>query len=209
MHIFWTYCIWWHMWRYNIYPSRHITDFELITFIMHLKKKVIIPRLEKKKRKTSTKKKQITEYVFIHQVIPPERFCSWNGFDSLFMRQHDVFMFLFIYLFLKSALYSFWKKRVWIWGNWKSCTKCSETNRLKWSKMPTCSDWLQPERYRKMQLFYLVDLFFICIKLLQWPRKCKKKKPIYQTYVRLWILWMNKYLKKHTHKKKDTDTTKY
>lgn len=30
-------------------------------------------------------------------------------------------------------------------------------NCLKRSKMPRCSDWLQPERYRKMQFF--IDLF--------------------------------------------------
>ena len=79
-------------------------------------------------------------------------------------------IYVFIYLsFFKLCSIQFLKKKkivVWIWGHWRSCTNCSETNRLKWSKMPTCSDWLQPERYRKMQLFYLVDLFFICIELL-------------------------------------------
>lgn len=118
---------------------RHITNFELLicTCIQKKKKKVIIPRL----------KQNYHRVCFYPSSCPTREGLLMKQFWQL-VYEAAWYIYVFIYLSFFNLLYTFSEKKMWfwIWGNWRICTKCSETNRLKWSKMPTRSDWLQPER---------------------------------------------------------------
>lgn len=88
-----------------------------------------------------------------------------------FMRQHDVFMFLFIYLFLICLIQFLQKMRFWIW---KSCTKCSwnkPTEMIQNANM----QWLAVARMiQEEAILYFVDffergLFFYLHWIPHWP----------------------------------------
>lgn len=89
------------------------------------------------------------------------------------------YIYVFIYLsFFLNLLYTVSEKKelwFWIWINWRSCTKCSETNRLKWSKMPTYSEDTGRCNFILCR-FVLKRLVFYLHWIPQWPswrRQCK------------------------------------
>lgn len=69
------------------------------------------------------------------------------------MRQHDVFMF-YLFMFF-NLLYTLSEKKSGFGFEKFEGLALNVANCLKRSKMPRCSDWLQPERYRKMQFYIL------------------------------------------------------
>lgn len=106
----------------------HITDFELLTCTCI------------KKSSFQGKAPQIMLLFiklshrswFTHRTVSTA--CLWDS---------NIYFCFYLFIFFLTCSVQFLKKMwFWIWGNWRSCTKCSETNWLKLSKMPTCSDWL-------------------------------------------------------------------
>lgn len=105
-----------------------------------------------------------------HHVVPPERVCSWNS--VFYVRQHCVFIFLFIYRHLLYTI--FWKrkkKESTVFGeNWGCARNVAEEEKknLRYRHAVTgCSIEIQEEDaiLYFLDLRVLVSITFLSVKM--------------------------------------------